>query len=177
MPKNDFTETFLFKDIFPTEDDFNTFIQEYCTGNIASASRMYSLLSRRFANSSIRYDTVDAFKREFSITLDQFAEKFEFDYEMISHAYDLTIDDIVEVNKAFSAFAQAPNQTYAESLNQMWEYINGQTGNRVTRNALEGIIAAVDKATDRRYNQFIDRFQKHFIRIYGPTPYRFDRRD
>ena len=171
QPDSDFSVSWRFKDIFPDLAAFTEFVQEYCTEQFASTTRIYSLLFRRYANASVRYDTIDAFKRQFSFTLDEFGEKFGFDYEMISHAYKLTVDDLILVNEAYSASANAPNQEYSDSLSQMWEYINGQTGNRVTRDKLTALISAIDRATDRRYTLFADEFQKHFVRISAPIGY------
>ena len=164
---SDFSLTFLFKNIFPTYDKFKEFTDEYIIdADDIFLPTAYKWLFNRFANSNVAYDTEDAFKRHFANELDDCLNMMKFRQDRLKALYALTDDDLALVNVAFATVANAPNTEQPEALDKLLDYVNTQSANKLTTNKFESLLRAIENIADRGLEDWLNRFQRHFIRIY-----------
>ena len=74
-----FANTFFFKEIIPTLDDFKEFLNEYTNVDSTDTFNEYcfKFLFNRFCNSNVKYDTQDAFCRHFGITYENVFDQYK----------------------------------------------------------------------------------------------------
>lgn len=164
-----FANTFFFKDIIPTLDDFKEFLTEYTTIDTTDPFNEYcfKFLFNRFCNSNVKYDTQDAFCRHFGITYENVFDQYKIRQDIIRKTYNLTDQDFilarqVIINNSLNDNTPAPNP-----LDAPLEYISNQNASKETMSKIDGYIHALYKLTDNLLDEFLDEFKKHFITIYS----------
>ena len=169
--------TFYFKDIFPTFEDFRELVDSQLYNvdltdpeQLAYITYVYNALYRRYANSSVMYSMPDAFVRQLAGILDDVAGKYKRQKELAESVYELTEDDIREVNEAIVNGALNPNTSPTDPRKPL-EYVSSQSASFTKTGKLGAYIAALNALPTVRQGELLREFAGLFRRYLTPNAY------
>lgn len=170
------SKPFLYKNIFPTFEDFDNFLTEYQiekpSGSNDYLKRIYRILFNNFANSMIKFSTIDDFKGCFANTLEEWLLPYNIQIGKINTILQMSDDDIMRVGDLLDSFSNAPN-TIGMSASSQLDYITSQS-NRISKgDKLYRYLELLDRLPSYRVGDFIDRFRWLFKRIIPKEDYIF----
>lgn len=170
--------TFLFKDIFPTFDDFKNAVEPIIynidlsdSETLAYVTYVYNSLYRRYANWSVAYDTPDGFIRQVAGILDDICGKYKRQKELAEQLYGLTLDEIREVNEAIVNNALNPN-TSPSDPKQPLDYVSSQSASFSKLGHLSAYISALAAMPTVRQGEMLREFA-HLFRRFMTRNYYF----
>ena len=142
--------TFYFEDIFP---DYNAWrdvmegnnVLDYTNAeNVLFDQFCYRILARQFTHCNIRYSTPNDFIGTLiNVYLNKF-EQFKRQKAIIDATYQLTLDDIAEIEKTITNMANNPNTDIPLSTGEVLPYLSAQTFNLTSSNRLKSYIDAIN---------------------------------
>lgn len=170
------SKPFLFKNIFPTYEDFTTFITEQeittPTGAESYLKRVYSILFRNFANSTIKFSTVNDFKGCFANTLDEWLLPYNIQIGKINDILNMSVEDIMRVGEVLDSVSNTPNE-FGVSASSQLNYISAQNVRVAKGDKLYRYLDLLSKLPSYRVGDFIDRFRWLFKSIVPQDEYIF----
>lgn len=177
MSESAFATTILFKDIIPDEAAFREFVELYTSANAQDTlhAYLYKYIKARYCNSNIAYNNEIDFLFEFGIDYEDYYSQFKKRKDLIDKIYDLTEVELQEVERRLLTFADTPNNAFPEALDNLSEYVTNQRGDKLTSGKLKSYIEAVTRMFNRYLNDFLQKFRKHFINMYGNNEYFFEK--
>ena len=172
MISNRFSYTFYFKEIFPDLDTFQTAMENQNLSvdltvpeNENFLAYLYNLLYRKYANSSIAFDTPDEFTRQLAGRLDDYFQKFLRDTQLAQKVYKLTDDEIIQASEAISNMANNPD-TAPTDPRQPLEFVSGQTFSLVKSNKLIAYMTALNSMPTLRQGEILKHFAPLFRALF-----------
>lgn len=170
------TKPFLFKNIFPTYESFTTFIEENeiqtPTGSESYLKRVYNILFRNFANSTIKFSTLNDFMGCFANTLDEWLLPYNIQIEKINTVLNMSADDLVRVADLLESYSNTPNEIGVSASAEL-NYITSQNYRVSKGDKLYRYLDLLDKLPSYRVGEFIDRFRWLFKTIIPKDEYIF----
>lgn len=162
--------TYQFKNLLPTLEDFKTFISTYtnCDSNDLLMPFVYQLLLQEYANADVMYDRTNAFYRHFGNTMSDLFNQYKFRQRIIQEQYALTGEDIVIMNEVITNLANNPNSQTSDPK-VVLDYISNQNYSLAKEGKFKKYIEAIYSCTNQLYQEFIDNFSKHFIKLIPNT--------
>lgn len=173
---NGFAVTFLLKGIFTTYDDFKTFLQNYTNvdKDATTNAYLYKYILAKFANSNVNYDTVDGFLRNFGITYEDNFKQFEFREKVLQSQYQLTVDELADVNTIITNTANNNNEKTENPLSTVIDYISNQVSGVTRENKLLAYVKALDMITNKYLRDFLDELKPHFMQVFIDQNYVYE---
>lgn len=166
---NELAMTLKLKTIFPTLNDFKTYINEYINTSGDFLIFILPYIYNFYVNSNINYDTDEAFKRQFIITFMNVVKRFEREHKIIEQVYNIQDDEINIISRVTSVIANNDNSVITDPLSTVLEYVSAQDVTQQTRNKLDAFYGAIDKLSNDIIETFINELRKHFVAIlYDP---------
>lgn len=160
--------TIYFKSIFPTENDFIEYVNSFMDNvDAIFVTKLYKYLFRRYCNCSINYDTIEAFKRYFSIDFENEYRKYKLKRNIIDKIYNFDLDNLSITSKNIYNTALNNNELVENPLSDLINYVSNQQSTISRRNDFESYIEYVNKIIDENIYEYIDIFAKHFYQIFG----------
>ena len=165
---NGFAVTFLLKDIFPTLDSFKTFLQNYTNvdKDATTNAYLYKYILAKFHNSNVNYDTVEGFLTNFAITYEDNFKQFEFREKVLQSQYQLTVDELADVNTIITNTANNNNEKTENPLSTVIDYVSNQVSGVTRENKLLAYVKALDAVTNKYLRDFLDGLRHHFMQIF-----------
>lgn len=166
--------TFYFKEIFPTQNDFITFLNEFqvvdttVAENLTFANYVYKILFRRYHNSNVQYDTPDDFKCDFANILEDNFAKYQRQISLIQSMQQLTEDEIITIGTALVNQANNPN-TKPNDPTQPLEYISAQAFTLTKDNKLLAYLRAIQSVPTKLIDELLLRCVNLFKTILPKT--------
>lgn len=178
MEDNEFAVTVFFKNIFPTYDDFKSWLTEYTTldSNNELNEYLYKKLMQKYANENINYATLEAFKRNFAITYEDNFEQYEVRKRIITQTYNLSAEDLTIAQEAINNIALNNNEILDDAkdpLDTKVNFISNQSTSRVKQAKLDSYITAIASITSQLLNDYLEKFRKHFMTVYLNPKYMY----
>lgn len=180
MEFNQFAITFYFKDILPDYTAFEDFLTDYTdvdTSDEDFNKYCFKYLFNRYCNSNVKYDTQDAFCRQFGITYENVYEQFKKRQEIVKKMYALDDDDIMRARFIIANNSLDDNVHLGDNVDPLGkplDYISQQTASKELINKVEAYDNALRKITDNLLDEFLDEFRKHFISLFTANINVFD---
>ena len=173
---NSFTVTFLLKDIFTTYDDFKNFVTNYTNvdPNSTTNAYLYKYILAKFYNSNVNYDTVEGFLNNFGITYEDNFKQFEFREKVLQSQYNLTVDELADVNTIITNTANNNNEKTVNPLSTVIDYVSNQVSGVTRENKLLAYVKALDAVTNKYLRDFLDGLKKHFMQVYITQNYVYE---
>lgn len=166
--------TFLFKEIFPTSESFNTFIEEYTSIDLSAEQSfidyLYTKLYRYYGNDNVNYNTPEEFKSYFSIGFEDYYYKYKTQFNQIKKLYELSDDEILKVGENIRNEADNPN-TKPDDPTKPLDFITRQDYNIDKGSRFYKFNDYINKLTDLRTRKFLDVFSTYFKWIYTDDKY------
>lgn len=140
--------TFYFKEIFPKQDDFTTYVTDYnianltIPANLTFAQYLFKILYRRFHNSNIQYDVPDDFKCDLANILEDNFDKYKKQIDITNKMYALTDDEMLLISEALANSANNPNTAVTDPTKPL-EYIGAQAYTIAKSNKLQAYLNAL----------------------------------
>lgn len=159
--------TFYFKEIFPTVYTFIQYLIKYDIANIRDtetfifAKYVYKILYRRYHNSNIQYDTVEAFKNDFANVLEDNFTKYKQQLDLIKKMQNFTEDDIVRISSAIANQANNPNNKPDDPTKPLG-YISAQASTFANDNKFQAYIRAINNIP----TQLIDTMLRRCVNLF-----------
>lgn len=171
------SKPFLFKNIFPSYESFDTFIteMEIRTPSIeadAYLRRIYRILFNNFANSTIKFSTIYDFKGCFANVLDEWLLPYNIQVDKITQILQMSSDDILKVNETLESFSNAPNEEGVLASSQL-NYISAQNVRVNKGDKLYRLLDLMDRLPSYRVGDFINRFRWLFKTVIPQDEYIF----
>lgn len=167
--------TFYFKEAMPNFSAFKVFLSEipysYNLADELIVQKAYNLLYRRYALDNIRYASLEAFYFEFANVVENQLDRFIKRIKLITEAYKITSEDILQLGKQVQNFATNPNDEISDPLSPL-SYITNQTFMATIGNKLEAYLRAIDNLPSEYDEEFLSEFKYLFMEIIPQTiPY------
>lgn len=165
--------TFYFKNIFPAEADFTTFISGYNIADLSDAKNLtfakylYKIMYREFANSNIQYLTPDEFKLDLANYIEDYFEQYKKQIALADSIYQLTNDQLVLLNRALANSANNPN-TEVDDPTEPLAFISNQTYTQIKDNELQAYLRAISLIPSKRIREFLTKIRPLF-KTYIPN--------
>lgn len=174
------TLTFKFKEVFPAETDFLTFITTYGvkatltagSDDYKFAQYLYKILYRRYMNSSIQYDMVSEFCNGLAETLENIFDKYKRNKQLIEAIKQLDDESLTIIGENLTNASDNPNNI-PDDVRQQLDYITQQNWSMSTTNKLQAYLEAVDSMPEMQINNICREVAKHFKSIYTGNTYLF----
>lgn len=141
--------TFYFKDLMPTQKDFENFLIEYNvvditdSENLIFADYLYKILFRKYHNSNVQYDSPEDFKCDFANILEDSFFKFKRQTELAKKIANLTDEEILIATTALANSANNPN-TKPVDPTKPFEYVGAQAYTIANNGKLLGYLQALN---------------------------------
>lgn len=168
---NNFTKTFVFKDLIPSFDKFlelyDNFMIEHINLDNDDLEKVYKILFNNYCNCSISYDTPNAFYRMFFLEIFNSAEDYIIKLNMVRKLRELTVDELVNEYETISNVANNDNVVVSEPLKHIVPYITTQSSSASKGNKANAILRGLSAYRDNEVKYFVDKFQYLFITIFG----------
>lgn len=155
--------TFLFKEIFPTKEDFLNYLTEYnIVENLTSAddenfaNYIYKILYRRYANSNVQFDTIEDFKLNFANVLEDNFKKYKQQLRIIQKVQNLTDDELITISTALANQSNNPN-TAPDDPTKPLEFISAQAFTLARDNKLQAYLRAVNTIPTQLIDEMLMR--------------------
>lgn len=166
--------TFLFKEIFPTKNDWAEFIQAYTAIDYSEDNSfidyLYTKFYRYYGNANVNYETKEEFKCYFSIGFEDYYYKYKTQYNQIKKLYAITDDEILKVGEAIRNEADNPNDKPDDPTKPL-EYITRQDYTVDKGSKFYKFNDYINKLTDLRTRKFLDTFATYFKWVYTNKKY------
>lgn len=155
--------TFLFNEIFPSYNDWKSFIEE--NSNIIDYDKQehadfdkycWNIISRHFSHSNIRYLTINEFEQELLNVYENKFQQFLKEKQIIDEIYKMTFDEIASLNETLSNFARNPNESNDIDSEGKFTFISEQTYNKVNSNRFESYLRVLNNLPSLNYYKFLD---------------------
>lgn len=162
--------TFYFKEIFPTETSFITYLNDYLIFDTTSAidltfaQYVYKILYRKYHNSNVQYDTKDDFKSELANVLEDTMKKYQKELKIIDDLMALTKDDYERLSTAIANQSNNPN-TKPTDINAPLEYISAQAYTFAKDNKLQAYLRALETVPTKLIDSMLARCKNLFKTI------------
>ena len=173
-----FTPSFLFKQIFPTSEDFLAKITpELFSVDLSDEEKkayaiyVYNVCYRRYANFSIAYDTPEAFVRQFAGIFEDVFERYRMIKRNAEKIYSLTDAEIEEIRSAIINSANNPN-TAPNDPRAPLQYISLQSQTFQNNGKLIAYAMALQSAPTIYQGELLKEFAGLFRRMC-PVNYYF----
>lgn len=140
--------SFYFKEIFPTVQDFETFLTDYDVADISIATNqvfaqyIYKVLFRKFHNSNVQYDTPDDFKCDLANIIEDGFDQWKRQLDLAKKTQALTDDELLELSTSLSNSANNPN-TKVDDPRDFLEYVGAQVSSFANSGKLNGYLNAI----------------------------------
>ena len=176
MNNSAFAVTFYLKDIFPTFNDFKMFLQNYTSVDPESPTNayLYKYILAKYYNSNVNYDTVEGFLNNFGITYEDNFKQFEFREKVLQSQYQLTVDELADVNTVITNTANNNNEKTENPLSTVIDYVSNQVSGVTRENKLLAYVKALDAITNKYLHDFLDGLKKHFMQVYITQNYVYE---
>lgn len=178
MEDNEFAVTIFFKNVFPSIDDFKTWLTDYT--NLDSTNELhtyiYNKLMQKYANENINYATLESFYRQFAITYEDNYSQYETRKRIINQMYNLSAEDLTIAQEAINNIALNNNEILDSSVDPLdtkVNFISNQSTSRVKQAKLDSYINAIANITSQLLNDYLEKFRKHFMTIYLNPKYMY----
>lgn len=157
--------TFYFKDIFPTYDEFDDFLNDFNivstvgAGNAANlnfAQYLYKILFRRYHNSNVQYDTIEDFKLDFANVLEDCFAKYKQQMDILTKIHALTEKELITLNTALANNSLNPN-TVVDDPTEPLEYISAQAYSYTQDNKLNAFLRAMENIPGKLIDTMLRR--------------------
>lgn len=165
---SNFAVTFLLKDIFTSYNDFKNFVTNYTNIDPESSTNayLYKYILAKFHNSNVNYDTVEGFLTNFAITYEDNFKQFEFREKVLQSQYQLTVDELADVNTIITNTANNNNEKTENPLSTVIDYVSNQVSGVTRENKLLAYVKALDAVTNKYLRDFLDGLRHHFMQIF-----------
>ena len=164
--------TIRFKEIF-TREAFRTWLVNDCGFSGDFLLFIEDEIYDFFVNSNVRYDTEEAFKRHFKITLKNMYKRYEREHMLLEKTYNVNPDELDLVNKQVNVMANNDNSEVVNPLDAVLTFVSAQTASKQVKNKLVAFYEAIDKVRNDVIDAFIDELRVHFIKVLEPFGYYF----
>ena len=140
--------TFKFGEIFDTYEKWKTFSEECGFINFTDETEAkfdeycYKVLFRHYQRANIRYTSIADFCNELSIVYESKFKQFKKQQEVIDKIYNLTEDEILQVNQVLSNYAENPNNKPDDPTKPL-NFITNQTYTNQQNGKLSGYLLAL----------------------------------
>lgn len=161
------TLTFLFKDIFPDKESFETFLTEFdVVGDLnadkkAFADYLFKIMNRKFHNSNIQFDTQDDFKCELANKVEDTFDKYARQLTLIEKMNNLTDGEIQQVSTALANSANNPNDQPDDPTKPL-PFISAQAYSMVGTGKLQALLTALKSTQTKLIDEFLDNVRPLF---------------
>lgn len=168
---NNFTKTFVFKDLIPTFDKFLELYDNYMIEHInlddEELEIIYKILYNNYCNCSVAYDTPNAFYRMFFLEIFNSGEDYIIKLNMVKRLRQLSEDDLVKEYETVSNVANNDNEIVSDPLQHIVPYITTQSSSTSKGNKANAILRGLSAYRDNNVKYFVDKFQYLFLTIFG----------
>lgn len=168
---NNFTKTFVFKDLIPSFDKFLELYDNHMIEHINldddDLYKVYKILFNNYCNCSIAYDTPNAFYRMFFLEIFNSAEDYIIKLNMVRKLRELTVDELVSEYETITNVANNDNAVVSEPLKHIVPYITTQSSSASKGNKANAILRGLSAYRDNEVKYFVDKFQYLFLTIFG----------
>lgn len=155
--------TFLFNEIFPTYNDWKTFIQQNSSiidyenpEHVNFDKYCWNILSRHFSHANIRYLTINEFEQELLNVYENKFEQFMQEKKIIDELHKMSFEELASLSETLSNFARNPNETNDIDSTGKFTFISEQTYNKVNSNKFEAYLKALNNLPSLNYYKFIE---------------------
>lgn len=170
--------TIYFKNIFPDSNSFIDYVNEFMENTDAIfVTKLYKYIFNRYCNCSINYDTIEAFKRHFSIDFENEYNKYKIKRQIIDKIYNFNLENLSITSKNIYNTALNNNEIVDNPLSDLINYISNQQSTISRRNDFESYIEYVNKIVDENIVEYLDIYSKHFYQIFGQQIYIYGKED
>lgn len=168
---NNFTKTFVFKELIPSFDRFLELYDKYMIEHINldddELEKVYKILLNNYCNCSIAYDTPNAFYRMFFLEIFNSAEDYIIKLNMVKKLRELTVDELVSEYETITNVANNDNAVVSEPLKHIVPYITTQSSSASKGNKANAILRGLSAYRDNQVKYFVDKFHYLFLTIFG----------
>ena len=174
MNNSPFAVTFLLKDIWPDYQSFKEFVAKYThiDPEAPTNAYLYKYILAKFYNSNVNYDTVECFLNNFGITYEDNFKQFEFREKVLQRQYQLTVDELADVNTIITNTANNNNEKTENPLSTVIDYVSNQVSGVTRENKLLAYVKALDAVTNKYLRDFLDGLRHHFMQIFITQKYK-----
>lgn len=171
-----FAVTFLLKGIFTKYNDFKKFLHDYTSVDPESPTNayLYKYILAKYYNSNVNYDTVEGFLNNFGITYEDNFKQFEFREKVLQSQYQLTVDELADVNTVITNTANNNNERTENPLRTVIDYVSNQVSGVTRENKLLSYVKALDMITNKYLRDFLDELKPHFMQIFIEQNYIYE---
>ena len=164
-------QTFSFKEVIPNINDFLALVHGYTAIESTDPyhAHLYRWLYSKYGNSSIAYDTPEAFYNNFFITYENHFKQYKKRADIIGKIYGLDDNQLLTASQAVSNIALNNNEITKEPLNNIIEYVSEQQTSREISDIFYKLTAVLEALEDNYIEDFLKKFTKHFTRIFANT--------
>ena len=160
----------IFKNIFPTYNDFKT----WYTGtplsdnaNDVPSEKTFTLIAYEYNESHSAFDPV-CFKEHFANDLYTYYKEFEATTESIDELMSLSDDDIAIDNRTILNVADIPETTNSTDVEEV-NFITQQQKNIVKKGTLQIKKEQLSNKKTYTVKTFLKRFRHLFIKLLSPA--------
>lgn len=163
-----FSSTFMFKQCIRNFLEFQDFIEEYTILNKEDLlhHELYLYLNNFYCNSNVLYDTAEGFVRHFMITYQNIYRQYKKRFEMLDYLYNMEKEDIITLDVSIINNSFNNNEEVADPLNTIVNYVSSQASSKTRANQFTTFVQAIELIQDNLIDTFLDKFRKHFTKIY-----------
>lgn len=172
-----YSPTWKFSEVFEDMESYITFLSEYTTRKDTEITNFDLYIRNFFYDSSICYDTKDAFKRHFGLTYSNLFQKFTRQESLLEKMYALTDEELFMINQSISSLATNDNSSVEKPLDELTTFVTNQTGVKSIKDKLTSYMTALNNLIDKMIFESIEDFKKHFISVLYDDLYINDRGD
>lgn len=154
------TLTFLFKDIFPDKESFETFLTEFdVVSNLTDDKKafgdyLFKILNRKFHNANVQFDTQDDFKCELANKVEDTFDRYARQLSLIEKMNNLTDAEIQQVSTALANSANNPNDQPDDPTKPL-PFISAQAYSIVGTGKLQSLLAAFQSTQTKLIDEFL----------------------
>ncbi len=166
-----------FSEIFPTFEIFQGYASD-CGVEIAEDFEYYcyNKLLQYYAKTTVAYNTVAEFVRFFMIEYEDETPKYAKQIEYADMINELSPEEFEIVSHGIASTAKNNNALGVDPTSTILEYIGTQDYNKQSVGKITAYLMALDNAKTKYLYAYLEKFNKHFERIYSADSYYFNRR-
>ena len=152
--------TFYFNDIFPTYDEWKTFMTDsgvidYSDALLTSFDEWaYNVIKRRFKWQNVRYAVPEQFQDAIANVYESRVMAFFKQKQMLESLYKLTDDDIVKVGESLINYANNPNTAPSDPLAPL-PYVSNQNYSVQENNRYNAYLRAINNMPILNIDEFL----------------------
>lgn len=152
--------TFYFNDIFPTYDEWKTFmgdsgVIDYTDPLLTSFDEWaYNVIKRRFKWQNVRYAVPEQFQDAIANVYESRAKAFAHQRAVLNDLYGLSADDLARVGTSLINYANNPNTAPSDPLAPL-PYVSNQNYSVQENNRYNAYLRAINNMPILNIDEFL----------------------